>query len=146
MKEVVGDLWDYMKPKHMLCITTNGTIKANGECVMGQGCAAQAKRRFPELPLELGKAIRANGNIVQTIWTVLLAFPVKHNWYEHADLDLIKRSTQQLMVLALQSPEKTFVLPRPGCGNGKRYWQTDVKPIVGVLPDNVLVISRPGEL
>ncbi len=140
MIEVTGDLWTY--PADYRLITTNGTVKKNGECVMGRGCAFEAKRKYPHLAKDLGELIQAYGN---RVWgfpnTNLISFPVKHNWYEKADLELIKRSTKQLEDIARLDYGITYVLPRPGCGNGGRKWE-EVKPIVSILPDNVHVITK----
>mgnify|MGYP001580901715 CR=1 FL=1 len=61
-----------------------------------------------------------------------------------ADLELIKESASQLAVVAGAYSNKTFVLPRPGCGNGGLKWE-DVKPVIEpILPDNVHVITLKG--
>lgn len=101
MKELRGNLFDpssYLiqnpptrgfiplnKKPDAICITTNGFVKTNGECVMGRGCAKQAANKWPGLATDLGSLIRKNGNIVQEIATIgtasdmimLLSFPVK---------------------------------------------------------------------
>ncbi len=46
------NLWDADADNVLLCITTNGYVKNNGECVMGRGCALEAKTRWPDLPEE----------------------------------------------------------------------------------------------
>jgi hypothetical protein len=140
MIEASGDLFSY--PADATCITTNGTVKKNGECVMGRGVALEAKKRWPAVPLVLGNAVNAFGNIVQSIYVIdywsLVAFPVKHNWWEKADLDLIARSCGQLVDLADDCWE-CVALPRPGCGNGSLDWQ-EVKPVLGKLLDDRFVI------
>ena len=139
MIEVVGNLWTY--PADWRIITTNGYVKTNGECVMGRGCALEAKTRYPDVPLLLGKLIDKYGNVVQRIPNYgLIAFPVKHKWNEEADYDLIKQSAQQLRLVAECYPEHEFVMPRPGCGNGRRSWDV-VKTLLTDLPDNVKVIT-----
>jgi hypothetical protein len=163
VKEIKGNLWDYFgedgklsqwKPenaKFVVLITTNGTIKKNGEAVMGRGCAAEAKKLMPSLPADLGSHIRERGNIVMQpmggddayeeacLWT----FPVKHNWWEKADLELIRKSALRLKTIAKNSKGFTFILPRPGCGNGGLRWK-DVKVVLEEvkLPRNVWVIHR----
>lgn len=92
MQELRGDLFKpgtYVPSIGMpdaICITTNGFVKRNGECVMGKGCAKQAAVKYPGLTKDLGTAIRANGNVVQILRTAVLenghiihlvAFPVK---------------------------------------------------------------------
>lgn len=177
MKEIVGNLWDYygktfycttcLAPEgtdhrythsrmigtgradttFVVCITTNGTVKANGEAVMGRGCAWEAKQRWPWLPKYLGDSIKEIGNLVQEFRDPpnLITFPVKHHWMQQADLELIERSARRLKEdIADFAPNKTFMLPRPGCGNGRLTW-FQVKPMLEpILPDNVWIISpRP---
>ena len=79
MKELKGDLFSI--PCDAICISTNGFVKNNGECVMGRGCAKQAADYFPEIPKLLGSNIRANGNNVTHLndycGVGIVAFPVK---------------------------------------------------------------------
>jgi len=144
MKEIKGNLWDYLRPMFLLGITTNGTVKTNGACVMGRGCAFEASQRYPEVPKILGQHIREHGNVCWASRELpLFFFPVKHNWYEMADLELIRRSAEELAEIARHpaKPIYTFVLPRPGCGNGRLRWE-DVRGVIApILPDNVWVIS-----
>jgi hypothetical protein len=79
MLELKGDLFD--TECDALCITTNGFVKANGENVMGRGCAQQLASYFPRIPKLLGVRIKNEGNNVHTLImeedTVMLSFPVK---------------------------------------------------------------------
>tara|TARA_R110000851_G_scaffold287040_1_gene440956 strand:+ start:385 stop:903 length:519 start_codon:yes stop_codon:yes gene_type:complete len=79
MIEIVGDL--FKQQADVLCITTNGYIKATGECVMGMGCAKQAATINKKIPRLLGNAIKKNGNVVNHIIDgkklALYSFPVK---------------------------------------------------------------------
>jgi len=140
MREITGELWDfYRKPNTVICITTNGFVKNNGEAVMGRGCAAEAKMRIPQFAALLGYHLKKNGNVPMRVpQEPILTFPVKHNWWEEADLILIQKSAEWL---AQRDPACTYVLPRPGCGNGRLKW-ADVKQVISFLPDNVWVISR----
>jgi hypothetical protein len=154
MIEVKGNLWTY--PADVRVITTNGTVKKNGECVMGRGCALEAKQRW-DLAGLLGNAINTYGNVVINLsaayninrkWNepfALFTFPVKHNWYEKADLALIERSANDLADLIdplyLNDEGHIIVLPRPGCGNGGLRW-ADVKPILDpILDDRFHIIT-----
>ena len=144
MKEIFGELWSYFaKPSTTVLITTNGTITKDGKCVMGRGCAAQAKVRFPGIDAELGRRIAANGNVMLPLEAGLIySFPTKHNWYEKADLTLIAQSARQLANLAVfDRPSGIYILPRPGCNNGRLRWE-EVKPVIAFLPDNVWVITN----
>lgn len=142
MIEVVGDLWTF-PGVDVRCITTNGTLKADGTAVMGRGCAYEAKTRYPDLPKRLGSRIDTYGNNVHYIGLYdsveLYSFPVKHNWWEKADLALIKQSAIQVMDIP---NEFTVLLPRPGCGNGRLKWEDVKKVIAPILDDRVLVISK----
>lgn len=148
MKEFVGNMWRYYKkPGFVVLITTNGTVRNDGHLVMGAGCALEAMQRISGLAKGLGTAVKKSGNKMFSFGAGkngprLLTFPVKHNWYEKADLKLIRLSASKLNHMARRYPELKFVLPRPGCGNGGLKWET-VKPLLKDLPENVLVISRP---
>lgn len=144
MIDVSGNLWDY--PAEVTAITTNGVVKANGACVMGRGCAREARDRYPGLDITLGTFIRAFGNrcfrIVSPIVRpncpldrTLLTFPVKHRWDEPADLRLIATSCEQAMAMADKFGWKSIVLPRPGCGNGRLNYY-DVEPLISDLLDD----------
>lgn len=153
MLEVTGNLWTY--PADVRVITTNGTVKKNGDCVMGRGCAAEAKQRWLQLPLVLGERITKLGNVVHFLGEFknadlktmfgLWSFPVKHQWHEKADLTLIARSAEQLVnaldPVYFNDRGHVIVLPRPGCGNGSLDWK-DVKPILApILDDRFHVIT-----
>ena len=138
MKTVFGDIWKYSAD--IICITTNGTIKNNGEGVMGAGIALQAKKKNLDLPAILGNTLKIYGNHFCEFKNYAF-FPVKHNWWEKADLELIERSALELANFANLNADKIYVLPRPGCGNGGLKWE-EVKEIIElILPDNVHVID-----
>src|SRR4051812_48531648 len=120
MREDIVDIWT--EPADAICITTNGFIKKNGSLVMGAGVGGQAQARYPGLPHYWGDCVFKWG---QGIWAAempdgkfLLSFPVKHNWYEEADLTLIERSARQLQeYVDGNAGFEKVLLPRPGCGN-----------------------------
>lgn len=139
MIEVTGNLWDY--PATYRVITTNGTVRKNGTAVMGRGCAREAALKYHGLAHELGKMLKEHGNHVHFFAQLnLLTFPVKHAFYEDADLQLIARSVEEFkMMVAWLSSSGTYVMPRPGCGWGHLDW-TMVQPLLLDLPDTVKVI------
>lgn len=147
MRELKANLWDCITDPFQTipCITTNGTINIKGQCVMGRGIALEASYRYRSLPEMLAKKIKEEGNRVHIFipfpGQYVLTFPVKYEWFQRANLDLITKSTDQLRTIALEAKDIKFYLPRPGCGNGKRDWISEVKPIVECLPDNVIVVS-----
>lgn len=128
MKEAFGNLWDF---DGWHCVTTNGYISQyKHRAVMGRGCAKEAADRWPQLPFKLGRKIHANGNHVYLFSELdLITFPVKHNWWERADLELIKQSAQELNNLSGVIGAAPVYLPRPGCGNGGLRWE-EVKPVI----------------
>jgi hypothetical protein len=143
MKEIAGNIWDFYDKGEWVCITTNGTVKQNGECVMGRGVALEAKNRFIGLALSLGNYITEFGNIPIIFHQFrLITLPVKHNWYEKADIDLIKISCDSLRGdLSALELEKIYLV-RPGCGNGQLKW-ADVKPeIEKILDDRFIIVER----
>lgn len=151
MREQFGDWWQMYADAR--CITTNGFIKKDGTGVMGAGTAGQAQMRWPYFPEILGERLKDGGNHVQIMEyeedslfhgksVAYLMFPVKHVWYEDASLDLIKRSVDELIVLADQHEAwQEILLPRPGCGNGNLMWE-EVKPLVEVLDHRFVVVDR----
>jgi len=146
MKEVRGDVFDLIKGEfQVICVTTNGFVKKNGECVMGRGIAQTVKRLFPHVPKKLGFLLKEYGNRVYILHKyedgAILSFPVKHNWWEDADIKLIKRSCDELMAMLDKNVHITKVLlPRPGCGNGKLSWD-DVKPAIEPLLDDRVYVA-----
>ena len=143
MLEVVGNLWYYQtvegKRPDCLVITTNGTIKRDGTCVMGRGCAREAKDRWPHLALALGQHLRENGNVPHIFRDCgpvpLVSFPVKHDWHDIADPALIRTSGLALSALADAEGWDVVVMPRPGCGNGSLDWK-DVRPLLSPILDD----------
>lgn len=142
MIEITGNIWDYLnQPRTVLLITTNGFVKKNGEAVMGRGCALEASTRFPYFSKHLGKFLQNYGNHLYIFRSNLWTFPVKYNWYEKADLNLIKQSAEELLSnINMGTDDWQYILPRPGCGNGNLNW-SEVKPVIEFLPNSVKVIT-----
>jgi hypothetical protein len=80
MKTVIGDIWEFAKNGEVICIPTNGYLTKHGIGVMGKGLALQAKHRYPDIPINLGRHLQTRGNTVG--WILLhpiriIAVPVK---------------------------------------------------------------------
>ena len=131
MKEAFGDLWKF---DGIIAITTNGFVKRDRTCVMGRGCARASGRKIPGTPRKLASRISAEGNRVFYFPEHgLITFPVKHNWWEAADLGLIQRSASELLkIIEVKKIKEAVYLPRPGCGNGRLNWE-DVKKILSPI-------------
>lgn len=149
MQEIEGDIWT-VGNGHTVVITTNGFVKKDGSAVMGRGIALQAAKRFPDLKWVLGGAIKAAGN--HTLWLgeykdehgkyEIISLPVKHNWWEKADIHLIERSLTELVNAVIDNTDSPIYLVRPGCGNGQLNW-INVKPIVELyLSDRFIVVNQ----
>lgn len=139
LKEDIWNLWK--KGNNIICITTNGSIKHNGACVMGRGVALEAKQHISRLDFLVGEAIQQVGNIPIFFQTLgICTFPTKHNWWEQSDIELIKKSLEHLIGLCKQNPGHTWYLPKPGCSNGQLEWK-EVRPIIEplMIPEIVIV-------
>ena len=143
MQEINGNLWDFHKKGFWIVIPTNGFVKTNCEAVMGRGLALQAKQKFPEISSELGISLKECGNKIAIFYKYyLLTFPVKHNWWEKADILLIEKSTKVLKNLLDEEDcriKTPIYLPRVGCGNGMLNWK-DVKQILEKHLDERFII------
>jgi hypothetical protein len=154
-----GDMWSVFHEADLFLITTNATLKQNGALVMGRGIARQARDRFPELDLALGRHIdRVCGDsvdarrsglgeyglLVSPRWPAakLGAFQVKYHYSQPAELDLIARSAEALAVWCEAHPQARVHLNYPGIGNG-RLNQIDVWPLVAQLPMQVAIWKSP---
>lgn len=136
MQILQGNLWKFHTPANWIVIPTNGSVRKDGACVMGRGVALQAKKRYHELPYELGRKLVEGGNNVYTFKDYgLLSFPVKHKWFEKADLELIEKSCKQLLYVV----DRPIYLPMVGCGNGHLDW-SDVKPILTTYFDDTFTV------
>lgn len=138
MLEEYEDFWtisgDYR------CITTNAILRKNGNAILGKGVALEARRRYPDLEINLGKLIREYGNHVFKLCSELISFPTKWHWREDSDIELIKRSAQELVYLLKDDPAKRVLMTRPGCGNGNLRWSI-VKPFIqNILKDDKFII------
>lgn len=141
MKEIHGDLWEHHGTA-IIAITTNGQISRTGEAVFGNGCARQAKERFPDLARRLGERLAVHGNHAAYLGDGIVSFPVEHTPFETPDPRLIARSARELKTLADALRWDRIVVPRPGCGGGGLEWR-EVKPLLErCLDDRFIIITR----
>jgi hypothetical protein len=59
---IKANIWTYWGVADALCITTNGSVKSNGELVMGRGIALEAAQRFPGMAYHLGRKVKHEGH------------------------------------------------------------------------------------
>ena len=70
----------------------------------------------------------------------MISFPTKYHWRLDGDIQLIKRSAQELVILLENNPAKRVLLTRPGCGNGNLRWSEVKVMIQDILVDNKFII------
>lgn len=149
LQEIKCDIWKKHEEGFYIVIPTNGFVKNNGKAVMGRGLALQAQIKFPEMSSELGTALKEQGNEICLFYKYrLITLPVKRNWWERADLNLIKTKIKELRKIldyghcGIITP---IYIPKIGCGNGKLSWK-DVKPILEKhLDENRFIICDNGQ-
>lgn len=144
-QEITGNLWDY--PAQVRVVTTNGTVRRDGKAVMGAGCAGECASMWPDVTATLGAKLLEGGNRVYVIRQepLLVSFPTKHNFWDWADLNLIRNSALQLKELTERNHWHSVLLPRPGCGLGGKWWLAEVRPILwDILDDRFCVITNGG--
>lgn len=145
MKVEKGDVLNYIGKSDIVCVTTNGIVKSNGELVMGAGCALAFKKRFPELPKTLGLKVKEKGNrpLVggKVEDTYIVSFPTKNHYSDNSDLELIKKSAQILVQIADFYNSKTIYIPSPGTGLGNLS-KTDVyEELSSILDDRFIILE-----
>ncbi len=140
MLQKQGNIWDFHDQGKWIAITTNGTVTSFGRAVLGKGVALQARQRYPWLPKHLAARLRETGNRPQAFSNIkLVTFPVKRDWWERADLQLIEKSCDWLYRLREQAGIQEQYMVRPGCGAGGLKWE-QVEPILSKQLDDKFVV------
>lgn len=147
MKVVKGNL--FSSSDDYIFVTTNSHVKKNGCLVMGRGAALELSLLRPDISKVFGDGVlNICGHLGRygVLWSLNRydanspfygAFQVKYNWFENADIDLIKFSTEDLMShIEGVLNGYTISINFPGIGNGKLKYE-DVLPVISVLPDEV---------
>jgi len=152
MQEIKNDIWNFLTNPETdaICITTNGIVKKNGDLVMGKGIALEAKLKFPALPQIFGNKIKLLGHKLHYTSTLynnlkplfLIAFPTKFHYKDPSDINLIKKSCQELIEFCDTMKLKKIYLPRPGCGNGGLDWNNVKKELSSLLDDRFIIVSN----
>lgn len=146
MKQEVGNLWDFYDSGDWIAITTNSFIKKNGGVAMGRGCALEARLRYPQLPFVLAAHIKTEGNIPLFISSLrIVSFPVKTNWWDKADLELIKNSAIFLVKELSNFNITKLIVPRTGCGMGGLKWSRVQEILDPIFDDRFIVITNKEE-
>lgn len=142
MREVKGDLKNFLKKGNTVCITTNSNVSTSGRAIMGKGIALIAKKLVPDLPKLLAKHKEYKQALPVVIMhndVELISFPTKHNWWEQSDMELIKRSANYLQEW-IRDMDKKVYLPKPGCGAGGLKWAAVKHELEKILDDRFIVV------
>ena len=140
MNIINDNIWNYWNQGYYIIIPTNGTIRNDSALVMGRGLAKQANQKFTGINLILGNLIKLKGNYPFLLKDYkIISFPVKHNWWENANLALIEQSSNLLKQLIIQQNLFNIAMPKVGCGNGKLQWK-EVYPIISKYLEDVVTI------
>jgi hypothetical protein len=144
MRETRENMWRYyLIWGHYLCITTNGDRGKDGRAIMGNDTGFQTGTKVHGISKSLGQYLFAFGNHAGFLHSdfgsksKIIVFPVKNNWHEPVNLNLTRESTNWLRAEACKNPANIYHLPYPICANLEL--ETQVKPLVQSLPDNVFI-------
>lgn len=141
-----GNMFD--QSNGIIFVTANATLKSNGALVMGRGAAFGLKDKIAGIDRVFGKRIKeicgtgGKYHIIVDVKSGTGLFQVKYNWWEYADLELIRESTLRLARIAYATPDIQYHLNYPGIGNG-RLDKKLVEEIINELPNNVTVWEKP---
>lgn len=157
MIEMFGDFWteakNQYKPYNALVCTTNLIVKQNKRLVMGAGIAKQFRDNYQYADLDLLWGTRILNNLHEDGFMVnrapipssnlyLVAFPTKVNWRDKSEIDLIVKSTLNLVKTANILGWKKILMTRPGCQNGGLNWPFVKEKIGRYLDDKFVIIER----
>jgi len=153
-RTLIGDVFELVEDGEVICITTNGEIKANGEAVMGKGFAKQIVDQFRtfDIAQKIAGFLKKYGNrsfflgsyAFHSIKVNLVTFPTKQHWKDGSDLTLIETSAKQLVEIADKFNFKKVYLPMPGAGAGKLHW-SEIQTKLNVLDERFIIISNKSE-
>lgn len=126
MQFQTGNMWSAFDDADLFLITTNATLRLDGELVMGRGIAYEAKARYPQLPVRAGRYLKRHklddnfyGILVDVLQDNPIGlFQVKYHFKDKASLILIKESFQMLNELIPEQGYTNVHLNFPGIGHG----------------------------
>ena len=163
MNIIKTNIVDLHKASKIVCVTTNGFIKKNGQGVLGRGNALAMATVYPQLPSNLAAHIKQNGHIVGAIGKRIISFPVKPvsgnydqvldkvkymykpgqqipGYHCKADLKLIETSLNQLNEFIEKFNLEEVYLPIPGIKNGELKFK-DVEHILEKGSEKIIYCS-----
>lgn len=136
MQEKVCNLW--IEPADFRCIPSSGALARDGTAIMTSKIALEAKQRYTDLDVDLGRLLASRGNHVHLLRPGLVSFPIKQFQWSGVTLDIVRRSANELSALV---GEAKTLLPRPELGDDDVAWE-EVAKALSTLPDNIVVIRH----
>lgn len=145
---LIGNPYDTCADRDVICVTTNGALKKDGNAIMTQGWGKFVRETFENIDAKLGKYLKTYGNRVFNLGTqhyrgkpiIVVSFPTKNDWMGQSDLGLIKKSAQELIALCNKFNLRKVYVPVPNGSKGKLKW-SEVKAALSELDDRFVVYS-----
>lgn len=158
---LVGDVFELAPEGSVICITTNGEVKQNGDAVMGRGIALIANtslkpishhsslsRRLANYLLEYGNRAFHLGKYTHVptgkVFTIV-SFPTKEGWRDPSLTPLISKSLSELLDMANRFGWENIYLPAPGTENGLLRWN-DIQSLLVELDSRFTIITKDPTL
>ncbi len=144
MKIQIGDMFKEYNNVDNLLVTTNSILNNKGHLVMGAGAALQAKTMFKGIDkvfgfyINLHKVQGAIYGCVPCLYNKVGMFQTKIHYRNVSTVNIIEKSTNDLIKIASKNPSEIYHLNFPGVNHG-RLTEVIVLPIIKSLPDNVII-------
>lgn len=131
-----------------ICIDTNYSCKKDGHAVMGKGYCKKANELY-NLSEKLGQYLKMYGNRAFDLGLYsgygedvhhVLTFPTKNKWWEKNDINLIKKSAEQIIRICNARQIKKCYLPPVGTMNNGFDYDSIIKPIISNILDDRFII------
>lgn len=136
MNEKACNLW--IEPADFRCIPTMGARNSDGTAIMDAGLALEAKQRYRDLDVDLGRLLASRGTHVHLLRPGLVSFPIKQFRWSGLSLPVVERSAHELCELV---GEALTLLPRPTHADPNTPWE-EVAKALSFLPENIWVIEH----
>jgi hypothetical protein len=168
LKIITNSITDLYNANQIVCVTTNGVINNDNKNVMGKGNAGAMAKLLPFLPYKMGMFLKLYGHNVGFIWKGIISFPTKpesgtfedalphyrERWSNNpnvkvpgywckSNIELIRKSMDQLNKLVMLYELSSVYLPIPGVGNGQLTME-EVKPILLTALPQIHLITNDG--
>ena len=124
MKEIKGNILEYVENYDLICFTANSTVKKDGSLVMGRGNALAFKNKFKDIDKMFGKRIDDGSlfgmSVIKGTPEVKIgAFQTKVNWRDPSTYLILENSIKRLSDYQEYFPDEKIAICYPGIENGK---------------------------